>query len=244
MLSVVPPGFGVGVMCRLMGLIGSSFPFEVFRSFAFLACKGHIDGWGFVCFDDGYPRCLGLSDRSILDEMNRYLSISYEALRMGSKVIVVHIRKASKGIPVSIVNSQPFVYGRWVFCHNGTIKDVGRLDVKIPLTGSSDSERLFKYIVRLILDGYNICEALKRIHGIIKDYTALNFILSDGEVMYVYRDCSIDEDYYTIYYLRSRDYVAVCSEVLEGVDGRWILLENGCLLTIHRDLTLSIDRVI
>ncbi|MCS7113706.1 MAG: class II glutamine amidotransferase [Candidatus Bathyarchaeota archaeon] len=230
-------------MCRLLGLIGSGFPFEVFRRFALLARKGHTDGWGVVCFDGCYPRVLGLSDGSILDEMDRYISISREALRMDCRIVVAHIRRASRG-SVSIANTQPFVYGRWVFCHNGTINDDVKLDVKLPLNGSSDSERLFKYIVQMIMDGYDLREALKRIHDVIDDYTALNFILSDGGILYVYRDCTVNEDYYTLYYSRGGGYVAVCSEALNCVDGRWIPIENGCLLAIGRDLTLSIDRAV
>ncbi|MEM2739319.1 MAG: class II glutamine amidotransferase [Candidatus Bathyarchaeia archaeon] len=231
-------------MCRLLGLIGSGFPSDVFRKFALLAYKGHVDGWGLVCFDGVYPRVLGLYDRSILDGMDLYLSISREVLEIGSRLVIAHIRRASKGIPISIANTQPFVYGRWVFCHNGTIRDVDKLDVKLPLNGSSDSERLFKYIIQLILDDYDIHRALKRIHNVIKDYTALNFILSNGEILYAYRDCKIDKDYYTLYYLRSGSYIVVCSEVLGDIDSRWLPLENNHLLTVDRDLNVSIDEIV
>ncbi|MBS7641829.1 MAG: class II glutamine amidotransferase [Candidatus Bathyarchaeia archaeon] len=231
-------------MCRLLGLIGSGFPYDIFREFALLARKGHVDGWGLVYFDNVYPMVLGLSDRSILDEMDVYLSISRRVSESGFRIMIAHIRKASEGIPVSIANTQPFIYHRWAFCHNGTIRDVGKLDVKLPLNGSSDSERLFKYIVQLILDGYDIREALKHIHSIIEDYTALNFILSDGEILYAYRYCRIDENYYTIHYLKNRSYVVVCSEALERIDGRWLPLDNNQLLSIDRDLNIYIDRIV
>lgn len=231
-------------MCRLLGLIGSGFPYDIFHEFALLARRGHVDGWGLVYFDTVYPRVLGLSDRSILDEMDVYLSTSRRVLEDGSRIVIAHIRKASKGIPVSIANTQPFIYHRWAFCHNGTVRDVGKLDVKLPLNGSSDSERLFKYIVQLMLDGYDIREALKQIHGVIEDYTALNFILSDGEMVYAYRCCRIDEYYYTLYYLMGGSYVAVCSEALERIDSRWLPLGNNQLLSIDRDLNVSIDRIV
>jgi predicted glutamine amidotransferase len=230
-------------MCRLLGVIGSGYPPAVFREFALLARKGHVDGWGLVCFHDDRPRILGLSHNSIIDEMSMYLSASSDALKLGSRVVVAHIRRASPGIPVCIANTQPFVHDRWVFCHNGTVRDIGRLDTRLPVSGSSDSEKLFKYIVQLIIDGFSLGEALKHIRSVVVDYTALNFILSDGGMLYAYRDYRLNGDYYTLFYLRCEGYVIVCSEVLEAVDGVWIPLGNRSLLSIGMDLALKIDRI-
>jgi len=230
-------------MCRILGVIGFGYPPAVFREFALLAFKGHVDGWGLVCFHDDRPRILGLSCNSIIDEMDMYLSASDDALRLGSSIIIAHIRKASQGIPVCIANTQPFVYDGWVFCHNGTVRDIGKLDTKLPVSGSSDSEKLFKYIVQLIMEGFSLSEALKRIHSVVVDYTALNFILSDGDMLYAYRDYRLNGDHYTLFYLRGEGYVLVCSEALEAVDGVWIPLGNRSLLSIDRDLALKIDRI-
>jgi predicted glutamine amidotransferase len=72
-----------------------------------------------------------------------------------SRIVVAHVRDASVG-PVAEENTHPFVHGRWVFAHNGTVARFRRsarlraaveAEIDRPLRdtlrGDTDSERCF-----------------------------------------------------------------------------------------------------
>lgn len=192
-------------MCRLLGIAANEpTEFRVVlreapRSLAALS-KEHRDGWGIAIFDAHLQRwqvergiaCAGEDER-------------FHRLAVGSRgeLLISHIRQKTVG-DTKIFNTHPFDRGRWVFAHNGTVKDViwlreqispGRLD---EIEGETDSELLFAWLLTILDEagGANagaspetdraldraVRSARARPH-----FGAFNFLLSDGTITYAHR---------------------------------------------------------
>ena len=188
-------------MCELFGYIGTkkkklTGDLEEFFSHS----KDNPDGWGIARFDDEEldiekePLAAFKSKRlrSVLDE------------DVTSQTMLAHIRLATIGYD-EYENSHPFwgfdASGRtWTLIHNGTIFEG---DVLSPFLycqrGSTDSERLFMYIIKRINDRtndkkspLNPTERFDVINEIVKELSPnnkLNLIIYDGEQMYVHSNC-------------------------------------------------------
>jgi glutamine amidotransferase len=183
-------------MCRLLG-IASSEPTafrtllrEAPNSLATLSEK-HPDGWGIAVHEDGWhlekQACCAQKDSRFHES----------ALSAEGRVLVAHIRQKTVG-PSSIHNTHPFRRGRWVFAHNGTVKDVAHLRRGISsarlaeVAGDTDSELLFAFILTRIddmgegdLDAvvYDLAAELRA----RPDFGSFNFLLSDGDATYAHR---------------------------------------------------------
>ena len=111
--------------------------------------REHRDGWGIAVFDEnggGWQiekgiACAGEDER-------------FHRLAVGShgEVLVSHVRQKTVG-ETSLANTHPFERGRWVFAHNGTVKDVAWLRAQTSLErlaevrGETDSELLFAWLL-------------------------------------------------------------------------------------------------
>jgi predicted glutamine amidotransferase len=112
--------------------------------------ESHVDGWGLASFDDdGEPRITKSVQAAFSD-----LRFDELAKSVATTALVAHVRQASVG-RTAIVNTHPFVHGRWVFVHNGTLQDFaarkGPLLAAIPddlrqmIHGDTDSEHVFLF---------------------------------------------------------------------------------------------------
>ena len=139
-------------MCRLFGfrsviqsqvhssLVGAD------NSFMSLS-EDHPDGWGVAYYIHGSPHVIKSESTAINDHLFRRVSGL-----VASETVLAHLRKATLG-SVDVANTHPFQYGKWVFAHNGNIKDFSNyrdelLDLIPPemkrfILGSTDSEVLF-----------------------------------------------------------------------------------------------------
>ncbi len=128
-----------------------------------------------------------------------------------SAVVLAHVRDASVG-PVAEPNTHPFVHGRWVFAHNGTVARFRRvervraaLEAEIDpgfrrlLRGDTDSERCFYLVLtrlaaRSRLDRATLTEVQEAVVEVTRTVqrladvphlkpSALNFLLSDGRLL-------------------------------------------------------------
>jgi glutamine amidotransferase len=128
-----------------------------------------------------------------------------------SRVVVAHVRDASVG-PVSEPNTHPFVDGRWIFAHNGTVARFARSDrVRAAieaelgrerrgrLRGETDSERCFQLLLsrleaRTRLDRATLADveaAMAETTRVIQRLadarghrpSSLNFLLTDGRLL-------------------------------------------------------------
>ena len=155
-------------MCRLFGLLGGpatpAEPWLVSTDRSLLA-QAHAteeeaqrDGWGVAWYDarTKAPRLeKGIGGAYEPGEVERFRSAAHRAK---GPVIFGHLRKASNplNLPhdrlIARENSQPFVYGGYVFAHNGMIPypreartRLGRFESHVE--GVNDSEILFWLLV-------------------------------------------------------------------------------------------------
>ncbi len=119
--------------------------------------KRHPHGWGVAWYEAGTPRVLRGVEPA--HEDGEFVEA---ARRARSHLVVAHVRDASVG-RVAPENTHPFIHGRWVFAHNGTIARFrARDDVRAALeaeidpalrrtlAGETDSERCFlAFLTRL-----------------------------------------------------------------------------------------------
>ena len=191
-------------MCRLLGIVASeptAFRLCLREAPRSLGClsREHPDGWGIAVYRSGRdwiveknPICAG-DDR-------RFQDLAAGCL---GEILIGHVRKRTVG-DVTMANTHPFMWGRWIFAHNGTIHDLDFLRSRITpdrlagLSGQTDSELLFAYLLSA-LDEVGITDrpasvitdralvgAIRRL-SVRSDFGSWNFILSDGEALYAYR---------------------------------------------------------
>jgi glutamine amidotransferase len=115
-----------------------------------------------------------------------------------SPLFLAHIR-ATTGTPVQQTNCHPFRYGRWLFVHNGAIRDVEKIRRDLLLAvdpayfgaiaGSTDSELLFALALTFGLEqdplgglerAVGFVEAIGQEHG-IEHPVQMTLGISDGE---------------------------------------------------------------
>ncbi len=186
-------------MCRLLGIV-SSEPTEFRmilkespRSFATLS-QEQSDGWGLAIHDEearewhvnkGVERA---SDAAVFHDL---------ALGARGEMLVAHIRKRTVG-ETSLDNTHPFQRGRWIFAHNGTIKDLAWLRDQTSahraseIRGQTDSELFFAYLLTALdaasPDGRDkALAAAAREARNRGDFGSFNFLLSDGAILYAHR---------------------------------------------------------
>jgi glutamine amidotransferase len=127
-----------------------------------------------------------------------------------SPLFLAHVR-ASTGTPVQQTNCHPFRWGRWLFVHNGFVRDYARLRRDLLLAvdprffaaieGTTDSELLFYLALTFGLDDEAL-PALERMAGFveataqrfgIEDAVQMTLGVTDGERLYAVRYASASE---------------------------------------------------
>lgn len=178
----------------------------------------HGHGWGVAGYPDGVPRVERQTWAAYHGEHFRK-----SAARVYAKTVVAHVRRATVG-PATIENTHPFVHGRWLFAHNGTVPNFqkvrGRLlEAMRPLHrnaihGSTDSEHMFHYLLSLwsrepeIDLRRTLKYGLEQVVAWCREVdpeaaVSLNLILTDGEQMVGARYGR------TLWYLE-RDHIVPC----------------------------------
>ena len=166
----------------------------------------HPHGWGIGWYREGRPeRRIGLLPA-------HHDEAFVEAARAAcSGVIVAHVRDASIG-PVTEPNTHPFVNGRWLFAHNGTLARFKRSrrvrealeaeidpDLRALVRGDTDSERCFHLFLsrlraRAPLDRADLADVRRALAETTETVVALadggsekpssmNFLVTDGRVL-------------------------------------------------------------
>lgn len=139
-------------MCRLFGF-RSVIPSQVHRSLVAAdnalgkQSEFHPDGWGVAYYVDGSPHVTRSAAGALDDALFRRVSGI-----VSSETVLAHVRKATQG-NLTVLNSHPFQYGRWVMAHNGDIPrfESVRPDLEAAIAprlrrfilGDTDSERIF-----------------------------------------------------------------------------------------------------
>jgi predicted glutamine amidotransferase len=192
-------------MCRLLAIAANEpTDFKIVlreapRSLAALS-REHRDGWGIAVFDVRSSQWQIDKGAACASEDERF-----HRLAVGSRgeLLVSHVRQKTIG-ETSLANTHPFERGRWVFAHNGTIKDVAWLRARASpergaeIYGETDSELLFAWILtRLDEAGLTSQPASRETDVAIgaasraarerEGFGAFNFLLSDGTTTYAHR---------------------------------------------------------
>lgn len=190
-------------MCRLLGIVASeSTEFRILlreapRSLAALS-EVHRDGWGLAIYDDDAWKLHKGIDCAKKDDR-------FHALAVGSRgaLMIAHIRQKTVGA-TSLQNTHPFQRGRWIFAHNGTVKDIDYLRARTSsarlaeIAGETDSELLFAFFLTRLDDAkLTEREAAAGTDEVIagsarelrarEGFGAFNFLLSDGQTTYAHR---------------------------------------------------------
>src|SRR3712207_2276732 len=123
---------------------------------------------------------------------------------VASPLFLAHIR-ASTGTPVQQTNCHPFRYGRWLWVHNGLVRDFARLKRVLALAvdeslyssieGSTDSELLFYLALTFGLEDdppgavermVGLVEAAGRSHG-TEHPLQMTIATTDGKSVWAFR---------------------------------------------------------
>jgi glutamine amidotransferase len=208
-------------MCRMFG-VRATEPAPLHRSLIEddnalrVQSKEHPDGWGIGYYagaegsnDALYPLVIRGISPAFADE-----EFDAAARRVSARTVVAHVRLASCG-PVSLANTHPFHHGRWLFAHNGTVREFdrcrARLEAEIDaqlrpsLTGDTDSERCFFMLLSRLSarrrleeerSPAEMAEALLETVHTVRGHadapgeppSSLTFILTDGQSLLGYRD--------------------------------------------------------
>jgi predicted glutamine amidotransferase len=236
-------------MCRLFGLISRSdsdvryWMLEAARPFIGWSNE-HCHGWGIGWYKGGAAQFekepIPAHDSAKFDETARNAK---------SHIFVCHLRKATQGRQI-YNNSQPFNSGKWIFAYNGTVDReylMTRLtNARQSIVGETDSEIYFHWLLQNLEKGeveglrFGIEELRNR------EYTALNFLMSDGHTLYAYWEKSssakvLCQDYYQLHYsevTKPKGAIVVCSERLD--DKEWLQIPHRSLLIVSEQLKTQV----
>jgi glutamine amidotransferase len=165
----------------------------------------HPHGWGIAWWPGSQPRVRrGVMPAHADDAFVR------AAHQARSRVVVAHVRDASVG-RVALPNTHPFVAGRWVFAHNGTVARYKRsaavrraLESRVSpalrrlARGDTDSERCFLLFLTRLRQGAGgrrpslegVRDALAATVATVAEVadrgdarSTLNFLVSDGRLL-------------------------------------------------------------
>ena len=244
-------------MCRMMAIIGdpSLEKSDLLLKFRCLsACGnvrtgarlGHEDGWGILSYRNNSPEYLGRSTEPAWK--NREYRLACEKITNMDRIVLSHLRKASSGT-ISLENTQPLVSGKWSFGHNGTVHSpsfnsggvqsesrvvLDKLVRAIEESGPTPIEQVIAKNVGLIRE-----EILREPDKKGRTYSSLTFMLSDGESLYVLRDFTEEEDYYTMYYFEPPSGAVFCQERIWSAP--WKPLGNRKLAIVNREGRIRIQ---
>jgi predicted glutamine amidotransferase len=246
-------------MCRMMGVVSQGpVYYDLFEEFADLATKGmcpigapdergHKDGWGLACFQNGTLK-VHMRDAGCAADASKYYGTAWKIAKLNierapgqSLVVMGHLRRASVAGLVAQKYSHPFVEERdgvtWAFQHNGSL--VNDLAEK----GQIDSQVLFQSLLNRI-EGQaheDVAKATRAVRDeAIEKYggfTGLNFMLSDGQSLHVYRDFQTNGQYYTLYIDNFGEMVIAASEPILAMQAEPI--PRGVLHTLSKDLVVQ-----
>lgn len=237
-------------MCRLMGFVSqekTTFPAMAgpgFKDFVALSSV-HCDGWGVSTIDHDEEKAHLVRSAEMAHTSSQFDAAIANANSDGG---LLHLRWATKGLPVSENNSHPFVYEDYTFIHNGSINPPGAVDKFIDpdfkwlITGDTDSERYF-YLIMTLVKHHGFVAGVKKAAEIVKehaDYSSINAMIMDEETFIALaefhperRPAFGDPDYYELHYRKDKEGVIVASTGWphEG----WAPLPNHHMLVVDRN---------
>jgi len=209
--------------------------------------RGHKDGWGLVCFQNGTLK-FHMRDAGCAADASKYYGTAWKIAKLNierlpgqSLIVMGHLRRASAKGSVAQKFAHPFINERdgvtWAFQHNGSlVKDPGEAD-------SIDSQILFRFLLERLRgrrhdDVANATASVREL-AIEKygGFTGLNFMLSDGSSLHAYRDFQTNGQYYTLYLDNFGEMVVGASEPILAMQAE--PMPRGVLHTVTPELEIK-----
>lgn len=238
-------------MCRLLGIVNKAqIETEIFTSFK-QQCKtgcvksssqpGHMDGWGIAYKSEDEM----IIKKSGFDAATDVEFDQTARNAVSSELVIAHIRKATdpqtKGKKEF---AHPFEKENWVLAHNGSVH--WNEPVKINYPGLIDTQILLEKLVENIkTEKSTILGVEKTLIPILDNekYTALNFLLTDGKNLIIYRSFDSgdpeNESYYSLNWKKADHKIIVASEPVDKTASGWKFLENNQLMAIGSDFNIQ-----
>jgi glutamine amidotransferase len=204
-------------MCRVFGCVAAepvSIRHELIDAENPMIKQSELNdsGWGTAV----YRRGEGEIPHLVRIPRPAYEDDSFQAATaLKGRIFNTHVRRATMG-GLEPENTHPFVLDHYSFSHNGTIIDFPRLrgrGCRAP-SGQTDSEHFFNFLLR-DLDPDDIPGSLRRaVLGVIQReirFSGINFLFSDGRVLYAYRLGLFD-----LHWLARQGQLLVASERVTG----------------------------
>jgi len=183
----------------------------------------HGDGWGIAYVKEGKWTVV----KSV---MPCYADKEIMKLRkVRTTMAILHARKASPGMPISIENTHPFQSKKWAFCHNGAVWD--KLNGNFKTKGNTDSERLFYTILQAMKKGKEL-EAITGSLDRLRHFTGANIILASPDRAFAVARFNRDEKYYTMNMGEKDGMLVISSETLRGTGMKWKPMANGDIVEL------------
>lgn len=162
-----------------------------------------------------------------------------DPLQRLTTLAIGHVRKASPMYRARTTagEAHPFAADGIILAHNGTIHDAEQLD---PSPGI-DSQRLARWLARAWRPRTpeGLGRALRELLRTVRDFTAINLLLTEGVRLYAFCcHTKNPDDYYTLWYRATAEEVVVSSEPVDRGDG-WLPLGNGELLLVEPGLRVE-----
>src|SRR5436190_19067663 len=197
-------------MCRLFGVLSTcpepDFSADLLRSPISLLAQSQADpkrlqtdGWG-VAWSSGATARVLKSAKAIFQETAKLIPLT-------RTLSLAHIRRASNALHlpknqlIGVRHSQPFIFGRWSFVHNGCLNIPNEVRRRLGprwerrIRGRNDSEVLFWLLMKHVAKDRGVPSAFRsavreinsvwkglspRPRGVSRPYWSLNIILTDG----------------------------------------------------------------
>lgn len=200
---------------------------------------GHPDGWGIACIGEGEEVYRRGALKATADPAYEEAAKAVGRLVNPPFLLLAHVRRSPKRDEIRTDFSHPFrreVSGRRVFfAHDGMCEGFGVRDRK------TDSMALFDRILESLgptqRDATEFKQASAQAKAAIdaefpRKVTSYTFAMIDGDRLVAHRDARTCVPYHALHEAKRDGLSIVCSEVLEGFEGKWRLLRNGELLVV------------
>lgn len=201
---------------------------------------GHPDGWGIACVGEAEEVYRRGALKATADPA--YEDAVKAIARMANPpfFLLASVRRSPRRDEIRLEFSHPFrreTANRLAFfAHDGALEGHGVRN------GRTDSIAIFDRLV----EGLGAAKAelgdFKRAVAAAKESfdrefprraPSYTFLMIDGDRIVAHRDARNCVPYYSLHETRQDDVAIVCSEVLEGFEGRWRLLRNGEFLELR-----------
>jgi len=241
--------------CRFWGIVASDMPESVVTDHLVNGSSSlknlgasNYNGWGLAYYNDNIPVVLR-GELPANSDPDFDLAVR-ELAESSSRIGIGHVRRATSGA-IDIPNPHPFVRFKggkwWAYAHNGgllrhALKElIGQeyLEQNPPTVGDNwsdprvvDSDLYMLYILKCIEEnGWNVTSGIAKA---VKDITqntvgTMNFILTDGEILWGFR---LGNTLYYYYSGMSPQYCAIASQPPTN-DKDWVELHDYDLITLR-----------